>query len=291
MNLKELFETFNNEIQAQEDNLNDAIDDLSYIQFKDPEVERICHEKLHVYTYEDAKKISELEYDIFKRSSIKYFNELKYFTNLQKISGGAFFDCESLQQINIPNSVTKIGYYAFTGCKSLQQINIPNGVTEIGSDAFLGCKSLQQINIPNVTEIGPCAFAGCKSLQIIDISGITSITKLKSSAFEKCSNLKTIYVSPILYKKIYKYKNSKKYQNIFDKFKIKELHETFNNEIQAQEDNINDTIDNLTNKDITSYEIFHDEMVLWVKNNHGIYFSPEYMEKQQKKIKFSRCLV
>ena len=60
MNLKELFETFNNEIQAQEDNINDAINDLSYIQFEDLEVESICHEKLHVYTYADAKKIIEL---------------------------------------------------------------------------------------------------------------------------------------------------------------------------------------------------------------------------------------
>jgi hypothetical protein len=44
MNLKELFETFNNEIQAQEDNINDAINALSYIPFEDPIVEKIGNE-------------------------------------------------------------------------------------------------------------------------------------------------------------------------------------------------------------------------------------------------------
>lgn len=37
---------------------------------------------------------------------------------------------------------------AFRGCTSLEQINIPDSVTSIGDSAFLDCSSLRQINIP-----------------------------------------------------------------------------------------------------------------------------------------------
>ena len=55
------------------------------------------------------------------------------------IGNGAFFGCESLVNINIPNSVTTIGEEAFVSCDSLTSINIPNSVTTIGKDAFSYC--------------------------------------------------------------------------------------------------------------------------------------------------------
>ena len=78
------------------------------------------------------------------------------------IGNGAFFWCESLTSINIPNSVTTIGEVAFGMCESLTNINIPNSVTTIGNGAFSRCSSLISINIPNsVTTIGRGAFAYC----------------------------------------------------------------------------------------------------------------------------------
>ena len=81
------------------------------------------------------------------------------------IGNGAFFWCESLTSINIPNSVTTIENRAFIDCKSLTSINIPNSVTTIGESAFACCRSLIRINIPNsVTTIGKCAFYSCRRL-------------------------------------------------------------------------------------------------------------------------------
>ena len=81
------------------------------------------------------------------------------------IGNGAFFWCESLTSINIPNSVTTIGNGAFSRCSSLISINIPNSVTTIGRGAFAGCKSLTSINIPDsVTTIGRSAFWGCDNI-------------------------------------------------------------------------------------------------------------------------------
>ena len=69
------------------------------------------------------------------------------------IWNGAFGMCESLTNINIPNSVTTIGDWAFRACKSLTSINIPNSVTTIGDWAFRACKSLTSITIPNSVVI------------------------------------------------------------------------------------------------------------------------------------------
>ena len=55
------------------------------------------------------------------------------------IGNNAFWWCDSLTNINIPNSVTNIGYEAFECCRSLTNINIPNSVTYIGYNAFIFC--------------------------------------------------------------------------------------------------------------------------------------------------------
>ena len=279
-------ETFNNDIQSQEDNINNAIDDLAYIQFEDPEVKRICHKKLHVYTYEDAKKIIKLDKKSgFLGSNITSFNELKYFTNLQIlertfgactylkqitlpnsviiIGKNAFDNCKSLQQINIPNNVIAIGNFAFWDCEQIQKINLPNSVTTIGVNAFEFCSLLNEINIPNsITEIGDAAFSDCRSLVNINIPN--SVTKIGDEVFENCSNLqmvtilsenpslgysifygceslRTIYVSKTIYEK-YKDTDFGKYLKIIKK---PLMNETFNNDIQAQEDNIDNAINDM----------------------------------------------
>ena len=58
------------------------------------------------------------------------------------ISDLAFNFCDSLTNINIPDSVTSIGYLAFRGCRNLISIEIPAGVTSIGVNAFNDCDKL-----------------------------------------------------------------------------------------------------------------------------------------------------
>ena len=119
-------------VQAQG---KDAVENVSVIPFEDPEVERICHEH-GVYTYSDAAQVTSIKEWFDSNDDIKTFNEFKYFTGLKSVEDYAFYDCEPLQSINIPDSVTSIGYSAFEYCKSLQSINIPNSVTSIGPLAF-----------------------------------------------------------------------------------------------------------------------------------------------------------
>ena len=109
------------------------------------------------------------------------------------IGNSAFLGCESLTNINIPNSVTYIGNDAFGCCESLTNINIPNSVTNIGDRAFMGCNSLTSINIPNsVTYIGNSAFGECESLTNINIPN--SVTNIGDWAFKQCESLTNINI-------------------------------------------------------------------------------------------------
>ena len=74
----------------------------------------------------------------------------------------AFYECDSLKSVVIPNGVTAISNSAFQECSSLTSLSIPNGVTSIGDFAFYGCNSLTSVKIPrSVTNIGKSAFQNC----------------------------------------------------------------------------------------------------------------------------------
>ena len=88
-------------------------------------------------------------------------------TAVTSIGDYAFYNCDSLTEIVIPEGVTSIGDAAFDDCTSLTEIVIPESVTSIGSGAFSSCDSLTEIVIPNsITSIGGSAFYSCDSLTI-----------------------------------------------------------------------------------------------------------------------------
>ena len=105
----------------------------------------------------------------------------------------AFLGCYSLRSIDIPDSVTKMGVSAFRHCNSLKSVNISGGVTSIGDSAFDNCESLKTINIPDsVTSIGDFAFSDCGSLKSVNIPD--SVTSIGNCAFSNCSALKSINI-------------------------------------------------------------------------------------------------
>ena len=121
--------------------------------------------------------------------------------SVTSIGNSAFYYCESLTSVTIPNSVTSIGESAFARCSSLTSVTIPNSVTSIGDNAFLGCSSLTHpiivndmfvflptgyeghYSIPeNISTIIGGAFQGCSSLTSVTIPN--SVTSIGIEAFD-----------------------------------------------------------------------------------------------------------
>ena len=101
-------------------------------------------------------------------------NELRISFRVVSIGERAFYfyNCSSLKEISIPDSVITIGDEAFYRCSFLKRIIIPTSVTSIGSRVFSGCASLAKIVIPDsVRSIGRWAFDGCESLKEITVDG------------------------------------------------------------------------------------------------------------------------
>ena len=73
----------------------------------------------------------------------------------------AFYGCESLNRVVMPDTLDRIGRGCFSYCAELESIDIPNGLRVIPMETFHGC-SLEVVNLGDDVEvIDTIAFAGC----------------------------------------------------------------------------------------------------------------------------------
>ena len=90
--------------------------------------------------------------------------------------GGAFFDCSSLTNITIPNSVTSIGRAAFAFCPSPTSVTIPDSVTSIGERAFHFCFRLDSITFEgDAPTLGTDVFEGTDSVKVYYYNDATGL--------------------------------------------------------------------------------------------------------------------
>ena len=144
-------------------------------------------------SYTEASRLTFLPEQLFSYTTIKSFDELQYFTSLERIGDSAFRGCMCLTSVVIPRGVKLIDRLVFRGCKNLTQIVIPEGVKFIGGGAFDSCESLRSIVIPEgVERIEGGAFMRCESLRNIVIP--EGVERIEADTFRECISLTHIVI-------------------------------------------------------------------------------------------------
>lgn len=136
-----------------------------------------------------AQSSSHYAGDVVIPERIKYQGE---YYDVTAIGDNAFYECEDLSSVSIPNTVTTIGKYAFYACTGLTSITLPNSLTLIDEGAFSYCVALTSLIIPDsVSSINKKAFESCRRLSTVTIG--KSLRNLDFWAFNECTNLKKLY--------------------------------------------------------------------------------------------------
>ena len=81
--------------------------------------------------------------------------------NVTSIGRKAFYRCNGLTSVTIPNSVTSIGNYSFKECCGLTSVTIGSGVKSIGDGAFYRCTVLLDFYLyaESVPRVGSSLFS------------------------------------------------------------------------------------------------------------------------------------
>ena len=102
----------------------------------------------------------------------------------------AFYLCNGLTSVTIPDSVTSIRSSAFSGCSGLMDVVVPQSVCNSGMSSVFpsAYQSITNVVISgSVTSIGQYAFYLCSGLTSVTIPD--SVTSIGSSAFSGCNGL------------------------------------------------------------------------------------------------------
>lgn len=178
-----------------------VIEGIAYNSISDNEVEIIDRDEIspnliikekidyndHTYT------VIGIRADAFKKCNTLETIELP--NSITYIGQSAFEECSNLRSVKLSDSISAIQGKVFSNCTSLKTIHLPEKIEYIGVFAFSDCTSLSSINIPeSVVNIMSYAFVRCTSLETINIP--SSVVSIDNSAFQECSSLKSITVDP-----------------------------------------------------------------------------------------------
>ncbi|MCL2671009.1 MAG: leucine-rich repeat domain-containing protein [Clostridiales bacterium] len=124
--------------------------------------------------------------------------------SITSIGIGAFRYCTEIERISLPKALTTIETFAFSGCSKLSDIVLPKTLTAIHSGAFLNCSSLTNIEIPksltlvgynySIVGVGSGNAGVFQGTNITDAQFENGMTIVPSYVFFSCNTLRTIAI-------------------------------------------------------------------------------------------------
>lgn len=104
-------------------------------------------------------------YDLVSWCKIQYFG---LYSSPLYYGASLYLNGEMIEDLVIPEEVTKINSYAFCGASGIKSVTIKGGVTSVGLYAFYRCEELKEVKIgKSVNYIDEKAFYGCAFIESI----------------------------------------------------------------------------------------------------------------------------
>lgn len=101
-----------------------------------------------------------------------------------EVGSKAFYNCTTLVNVSLPESITKISEYAFSGCSLLKSFELPSNLVSIGDYAFSSDQSLTYFHLPaSLESIGRGCFAYSNSINEMTFAEGIKLTTLSTYAF------------------------------------------------------------------------------------------------------------
>ena len=141
---------------------------------------------------------------------------------VEYLGAALFMNCDTVESIKIPDSVTTVDRYAFYSCDELSSVEWNAESKHIGKRAFAACPKLTVFNFNNIEKSYSNSFTGsgivkaqigetknetasnlqviddqsfmeCNQLETVGIGG--NVTTIKTQAFANCENLETAVIA------------------------------------------------------------------------------------------------
>ena len=155
-------------------------------------------------TLEQCAAVTSLGNKFRYNTLIRCFDELELFTKVTVFSaseinnGAEFSDCTNLEKIKLPPYLTTLGngYSYGRGCfrnTKIEEIYIPDTVTKMTDGAFISCSKLKKVRWSANLNIGyrngnsaAGTFQNCSALE--ELTNIGATTSLAGREFQSCNN-------------------------------------------------------------------------------------------------------
>lgn len=156
--------------------------------------------------------ITEIGQFAFARSTLQ---EIRIPEGVTDICYGAFYHCDNLESVSLPESVMNVEPKAFDYTAMLEnfknsgtdflvnggvllayngsdsQVFVPGGIRVIAAEVFAGHEEIESIRLPDsVLAIGEGAFEGCTALRQVNLGA--GVEQIRDRAFSGCSSLEAV---------------------------------------------------------------------------------------------------
>lgn len=168
-------------------------------------VPEMCFKGSKLAAFEIPKQVTALKTGCFENTNLKTID----LSGIITLDDGIFFNCLSLREIILPETITKIPVDFCQRCQCLEKINLSH-VQFIGTSAFSECSNLdagnlsakidrhafegtavRNLDIKDISELDEGVYQNCENLESVTISGDRAIP---DRLFSGCKNLKNVTI-------------------------------------------------------------------------------------------------